>query len=108
MACDLIRHFRHFRPESSIDLSIFYRTFLPDLTGFLVILAALISEVVGYGSTIWRTHKTGLRPAKVGKRVGGRAAAPLRRDSLGPNAVGGTAEAFSGSLANAARAVACL
>lgn len=91
-------------PHPSFTPRIILLTFLPGLlTGFLVILAALISGVVGYRCTIWRTHKTGLRPARVGKRVGGRTAAPL-----GSNAVGGTAEVFSGSLANAARAVACL
>jgi hypothetical protein len=39
------------------------------LPGFLVMLTALISGVVGDGYTIWRTHKTGLRPSTVGKAL---------------------------------------
>jgi len=31
-------------------------------TGFLVMLAALVSGVVGYAYSIWRTHRIGVRP----------------------------------------------
>jgi len=34
-------------------------------TGFLVMPAALFSGVVGYGYSIWRTHRNGLRPSTV-------------------------------------------
>ena len=40
------------------------------LTGFRVMLAALISGV-GYAYTMRRAHKTGLRPATAWKRVVG-------------------------------------
>jgi hypothetical protein len=35
------------------------------LTGLLVMLAGLISGIVGYGYSIWRVHRIGLRPSTV-------------------------------------------